>query len=404
MELRYTAKSLEGRLTNGVLDTASFGEAQQTLREQGLFPLSFQKNNPRTAARFTFGGKGRSGIKRTELMILTSQLAIMCQSGIDLAEAIRSTAEDCRNPRLRKLLEELFRDISAGSPVSVAMKQRVDVFGEAYVASIAAAESAGTVNEVLSRLAEQIRNEIRLRSTLWSTLAYPLVLISIATVVVNALVFFVLPQFGKVFVSLGRPAPPMTQLLLDTAQILRAHSLLLLAGLVATMLALWRVRHTEQATRCWDRAILNLPLLRDASRLLLAGRMFRLIGTMLQTGVPLLESVRLCRSAVKNQFFRKVFDTMEREVLNGNGIGKTIGEAAFIPAGAAQMIATAEKTGKLGMVMQLIGEYYEDDGERRVRQLVRLLEPVIIVVMGVFVAIVVLAVIVPLLDVSTMSH
>ena len=108
--------------------------------------------------------------------------------------------------------------------------------------------------------------------------------------------------------------------------------------------------------------------------------------------------------AFKNQFFRSVFDTMEREVLNGNGIGKTIGEATFIPAGAAQMIATAEKTGKLGMVMQLIGEYYEDDGERHVRQLVRLLEPAVIVVMGVFVAIVVLAVIVPLLDVSTMSH
>ena len=191
---------------------------------------------------------------------------------------------------------------------------------------------------------EQIRNEIRVRSTLLSTLAYTLVLIGIATVVVNAQVFFVLPQFGKVFISLGRPAPPMTQLLLDAAQILRAHSLLLLGGLVATMLALWRVRHTERATRCWDRAILNLPLLRDASRLLLAGRMFRLIGTMLQTGVPLLESVRLCRSAVKNQFFRNVFDTMEREVLNGNGIGKTIGEATFIPAGAAQMIATAEKT------------------------------------------------------------
>ncbi len=404
MELQYTAKSREGRLTNGVLDTASLSEAQQILREQGLFPLSFQESKPRTAARFTFGTKGRSGIKRTDLLMLTSQLAIMCQSGIDLAEAIRSAAEDSRNPRLRKLLDELFRDISSGNPVSVAMKQHVDVFGEAYVASIAAAESAGTVNEVLSRLAEQIRNEIRLRSTLQSTLAYPLVLIGIATVVVNALVFFVLPQFGKVFVSLGRPAPPMTQLLLDTAQVLRNHSLLLLAGLVITMLALWRMRHTEQATRYWDRIVLNLPLLRDASRLLLAGRMFRLIGTMLQTGIPLLESVRLCRSAVKNQFFRRVFDNIEREVLNGNGIAKTIREANFIPAGAAQMIATAEKTGKLGMVMLLIGEYYEDDGERHVRQLVRLLEPAVIVVMGVFVAIVVLAVIVPLLDVSTMSH
>lgn len=404
MELQYTAKSLEGRLTNGVLDTASVGEAQHTLREQGLFPISLQENKPYTAARFTFGRKRQGGISRTDLLMLTSQLAIMCQSGIDLAEAIRSAAEDCRNPRLRKLLEELFRDISAGSLVSVAMKQRIHVFGEAYVASIAAAESAGTVHEVLNRLAEQLRNEIRLRSTLQSTLAYPLVLIGITAVVINTLVFFVLPQFDKVFASLGKPAPPMTRFLLDTAQFLRGHSLLLLAGLVITMLALWRARHTERATRYWDRAILNLPLLGDASRLLLAGRMFRLIGTMLQTGIPLLDSVRLCRSSVKNQFFRNIFDTMEREVLNGNGIGKTIKEASCIPAGAAQMIATAEKTGKLGTVMQLIGKYYEDDGEQHVRRLVRLLEPAVVVVMGVFVAIVVLAVVVPLLDVSTLSH
>ena len=197
MELRYTAKSRKGQLTNGVLNTASLSEAQQMLREQGLFPLSFQESKSHTASRFTFSTTRRSGIRRTDLLMLTSQLAIMCQSGIDLAEAIRSAAEDARNPRLRKLLDELFRDISSGNPVSVAMKQHVDVFGEAYVASIAAAESAGTINEVLSRLAEQIRNEIRLRSTLQSTLAYPLILIGIAAVVVNALVFFVLPQFGK---------------------------------------------------------------------------------------------------------------------------------------------------------------------------------------------------------------
>lgn len=402
MQVAYEAKTSSGQSSAGVIEAGSVGEARQMLRSQGMFPLQLTAAGaPKRAAG---GGFRRSRIGRSDLLMLTSQLSIMCQSGIDLAEAIRSAAGDCRNPKMQSVLEGIYDEVSGGSSVSSALGRRTEIFGEAYVASIAAAESSGTVTEVLSRLAELLRNELRMQSALRATLAYPLVLLAVAALVITALVFFVLPQFGKVFVSLGRPAPPVTKFLIDTAQLMRDQWMFLTLGAAAIGVALWYVRKMDRAARYWDGAVLNLPLLRDATRSLLAGRMFRLMGTMLQTGVPLLESVRLCRCSVKNRFFRSIFDQMEEEVLNGKGLGETIGRANFIPAGASQMVATAERTGKLGMVMQLIGEFYEDDGERQVRQLVRLLEPAVIVVMGVFVAGVVLAVIVPLLDVSTMSH
>jgi type II secretory pathway component PulF len=125
---------------------------------------------------------------------------------------------------------------------------------------------------------------------------------------------------------------------------------------------------------------------------------------MLQSGIPLLEGIRLCRASVKNQLYRKLFDQLEDSVLNGEGIGVILSSTTFVPPGASQMVATAERTGRLGPVMVTIGEFYENEGEQKIRNLVQLLEPLIIVVMGAVVSVVVLAVMLPLLDVTTGSH
>ncbi|MCH7685218.1 MAG: type II secretion system F family protein, partial [Planctomycetes bacterium] len=313
-------------------------------------------------------------------------------------------AEQCSNPTLKKTLDAVYQDVSSGKPVSVALRKHSHIFGDAYVASIAAAEASGTMTEVLGRLADLLRNEIRLRNTLRSALAYPIVLGSVALLVVAALVFFVLPQFSKVFIDMGTPAPPMTQMLMDAANALRDHFLILLAVFGGGVWALSRFWFTDRGSRYWDGLVLNAVVIRNATQPLLLGRMFRLLGTMLQSGIPLLEAIRLCRSSVRNRHYRKLFDSLENDVMNGEGVAKALAAAQFVPSGATQMVTTAERTGKLGTVMQSVGEFYEDEGERQVHQLAKLLEPAIIVFMGVIVAFVVLSIMLPLLDVSTMSH
>lgn len=404
MQFQYTAKTSDGLSTAGVLEAPSLTQARQSLRDRGLFPLGVhEESRPQAISvpRARLWSRGK--VRQADLLMVTSQLSIMCQSGIDLAEALKSVAQDCHHPVLKKSLQSIFEDVSSGTAASVAIGKHNDIFGEAYVASIAAAEASGTITNVLPRLADMLRNEIRLRSNLASVAAYPLVLMMVAGVVMTVLVFFVLPQFGKVFTNLGRPAPPVTAFLLDTAQLLRSNVLLILLSAGATGFALSQFVRTEAARRYWDKFVLNVRLVSHASRLLLAGRSFRLMGTMLQSGVPLLETVRLCKKSVRNSLFREMFADLERDVVNGNGIGGAISRASFVPLGAAQMIRTAEHTGKLDEVMQLIGEYYEEEGERLVKQVVKLLEPAIIVVMGVIVAGVVLSVILPLLDVSTIT-
>lgn len=344
----------------------------------------------------------RTRISRSDVLMVTSQLTVMCQTGLDLAEAIRVAASACRHPGMRRILTDVYEDISSGVKPSTALERHGGKeLGGAYVASIAAAEASGTVTEVLQRLTEMLRNEIRMRSGIMAAISYPAILLGVAFVVVNALIFFVLPQFSKVFEQMSRPTPPLTRILLDGSSMVRSYWVVIaLAVVVMTVGAtqLWRM---PAARRYIDWFVLNGYLFRSATRSLYAGRAFRLIGTLLQSGVPLLDAIRLCRGSVRNVLFRQFFDRIETDIETGKGIAGAVAEAEFVPPGASQMLATAERTGKLGFVLGLIGEHFEDEGEQRLKQLVRLAEPAVIVFLGVVVGMVVLAVILPLLDIST---
>jgi type II secretory pathway component PulF len=402
MDFAYTAKSKNGQTMGGTIDAGSIAEARQTLRGQGLFPLSLTAARS-TAARRSGWFARRRRVSKTDLLMMTSQLAIMCRTGVDLADALKNVAGQCATPRLREVMEAVYEDVSAGQLVSVALGKHPTVFDPAYVASMAAGEASGEVTGILARLAEHLRHEIRLRSTLYSILAYPVVLSSVSSLAVAALILFVLPQFASIFDDLGTTPPALTQLLLGGAQWLRENMVLVLPSVAAALAAgVWILR-TEIAARYRDKLLLDLSIIRGATRSLLTGRVFRIMGIMLQSGIPLLDTIRLCQSAVKNRVYRELFAALEYDIINGSGIGSAFAGAEFVPPGAAQMVTTAEQVGELGSVMQMVGEFYEEDGERRLRQLVKLLEPAVIVAMGAIVACVVLAVMLPLLDVSAVA-
>lgn len=347
---------------------------------------------------------GRRAVSKSDLLVVTTQLSIMCQSGVDLAAALDNVAKECRHPGLRPILLAISADVNGGTSASVALRKHAAVFGEAYVASVASAEASGTLTAVLKRLCELLKNEIRMRNAIVGIVAYPAVLSLVAFGIVTALVFFVLPQFSKVFQNLGRPAPAFTQLLLDTATLLRAQAHWVVGIFTIIAFGLFQFSRTDTWRRYFDHLVLHAPVLRQATRALLSGRSFRLLGTLLESGVPLLEAIRLCRGAVRNQLFLTLFDRLDREVTNGRGMGAEIARSEFVPPGAAQMVQTAERNGQLGSVLQLIGEYYEEEGEQYIKSAMKIVEPAVIVLMGVVVGGVVMSVMLPLLDVTSAQH
>jgi len=200
MQFEHTAKSGHGKSPTGVLEADSPTEAKKQLRDQGLDPVSVKKENGRK--RNTGSSKAKLSIlgprvARIDLLTVTSQLAIMCQSGIDLAEALQNIGDQCEKPVLKSALQNVFAAVSDGESVSAAMRKQPHVFDDAYVASVAAGEASGQLPEVLSRQTTLLQNEIKLRSTIRTALSYPMVLTFVSSLVLFALLFFVLPQFSK---------------------------------------------------------------------------------------------------------------------------------------------------------------------------------------------------------------
>jgi type II secretory pathway component PulF len=406
MTFRYQARKRDGGTTTGEIEASSQAEARQQIRSQGLFLTALSPiRGGEAGPRAQLGGSTLfGGVAKTDIVLAMSQLTIMCQSGVDLAEALHNIADQCPRPALRAVLERVDADVSSGTSFSESLRKHPQVFDETFLAGIAAGEQTGSIPQVLERLTHLMRNDMRMRSTVWSMLMYPIVLCSVTFIVLNVLIFFVLPQFATVFEDLEKPVPFITQVLLDLGKFVRSHLLLVLGGIGGSAVGLYLGRNAPVVRRTWDYATLHVAVVRNATRALLTGRVFRLLGTMLSSGVPLVDGIRLCRRAAKNSLFHELFEQVERDVLHGEGLGRPLMNASFLPSGAAQMVATAERSGKMGEVLKTVGEYFEDEGERCLRDLIKLAEPAVIVFMGVVVGGIVMSIMIPMLDVSTSSH
>lgn len=403
MQFVYTAKTKVGDIQSGQLTAADIDAAKRALREQSLFPIDIRKKIADSPFKALFGSRERAALSKRDLLSVTTQLAIMTRSGVDLASAFHSLSQQCSNPTLRNILGQIHRDVTGGKSISDAMHAQAAIFGDAYVASVAAGEAAGKLPEVLGRLAQFQRTEMRVRATVRTLLAYPLLLTSVSSLVVIGLVTFVLPKFVDIFGQFEVALPMITQVVVSISDVLRRHIMIWVPLFFAAIIGLLVSRNVESGRRKWDYAMLNVPILRDITRAFYIGRTFRLLGLMIESGVPLLEGLKLTRNSVRNSLYKKLFDELEESILNGRGLAASLITAGFVPAVAAEMVLTAERTGTLGMVTELMGEHYEEEGESKLRELATILEPLIIVVMGVIVATIVMSVMLPMFDIATMA-
>jgi len=335
---------------------------------------------------------------------MTAQLAIMTKSGVDLSSALTSLAVQAERPQLAEVLRDVNELVLSGNTLSEALKQHPEVFDPAYIATIAAAEASGRMAQVLEQLAAMTRNEMRLRRSIMSLLTYPVMLTAISSAVIAVLVVVVLPRFAEIFAQYDTPLPAITKVMLAVSLELKSRWWLWLPvlGAVGTGGVAWRF--TEQGRRIWDGLLINGVVIRGVTRPLFIGRTCRLMGLLLQSGVPLLEALRLCKQAIGNRVYKDLLEELADSVVNGRGMEPPLSAAEIVPTSAREMIVTAERTGNLADVADMLGDYFEEEAETRMRALVRMLEPAITVGMGSVVAIVVMSVMLPIFELSSFSH
>lgn len=345
------------------------------------------------------GGK----IRQQDIADITAQLAIMTRSGVDIASALASLSRQCRRATLAIVLKQTHEDITAGVPFSEALARHPAVFDDAYIATVSAGEATGRMPEVFAQLAELKRSELKLQRTIRSLMTYPFLLASVSLVVTAALILFVLPQFAGVFEQFDTPLPMITQVLigLSTELISRWWLWLPIAG--AGFAGLASLRFTTGGQKWLHRFLLTGYAIGPVTQKILVGRVCRLMGLMIDSGVPLLEALALAKKSTSNLVYRDLMGQMDEAVTNGRTMTSVLERSDVFPPSATEMIGTAEQTGKLGEVLHMLGLYFEDEGEASARQAVGLLEPMITVVMGAVVAVIVLAVMLPVFDLSSFA-
>ncbi|MBX3422470.1 MAG: type II secretion system F family protein [Pirellulaceae bacterium] len=339
-----------------------------------------------------------------ELLTIVTQLSIMLRSGVDLADAVRSIATRSKRESIRQAMAAVYSSLENGCRLSDALQAQQRQFGALMVASVAAGEASGTLSDVLARVTQVLNDELRMRNSIRSALSYPLILTAVTSFVLAAMIFFVLPQFGDIYASAGARTPAMTRMLLDASELARSYWWLLLAAAGMVAASVWRYFASSNGRLVVDRVLLNTPLLRSICGPLISGRVFRLQGAMLSSGVPMVDALQLTRECVSNQCFKHMLDHVESTVINGEGVAVALRKYPFVPDEATDMIATAESNGQLASVLQTVGEFYESQGEQNLRDTIKFAEPAIIIGMGLMIGAIVLAVMLPMLDLSTAAQ
>ncbi|WP_425397162.1 type II secretion system F family protein [Aeoliella sp.] len=362
--------------------------------------VALPRSVPQSVARTS---KRQPRVPERDVVNLTSQLAIMIRSGVDIASALSSASRQCRRPVLGEVLNEVRDAVLGGQAFSEALKRYPKIFSPAYVATVAAGEASGHMADVLDQLAELERSHLRLMRTIRGLLVYPVLLATVSMGVIGVLLVFVLPRFSQLFTDYEMSLPWLTEMLIVVADQLRLRWWLWLPLAVAGVAGLVAIPSTAAGRRFRDRMFLTLPMLGDVTKTLLIGRSCRLIGMLMESGVPLLDSVQLARESSNNSLYKEVFLQVEDAVVNGRTFAGALAASAYIPDAATEMLTTAEQSGKLGEVSRMVGSYFEDEGEARARQIVTALEPMITVGMGIIVATVVLAVMLPVFDLSSFA-
>jgi type IV pilus assembly protein PilC len=341
------------------------------------------------------------GNKRQQILNITKQLALLVETGVDIAEAIGVVCDQLPAGQVRHAWLGIRDDINSGKALSVALNQQKDTLGADYVVSISAGEASGKLAEVLKSTASKLERDLDLQWSTRSALAYPCVLCVVAFGVVNSLIWFVLPQFEKVFENMNYTPPWITLFLLDSARTIRSYFLLIAVAVISLVaLTIFTWRHPGFSVKR-DQLLCRLPIIGKAYRYLATSGFFLLCGNMLRHGVPLLDSLQLCARATFSPILRSILEETERDVLVGRNLSHSLVKSNFLPPGAASMITMAEKSGNLDRVMITTGEYFEKEGVQSLQQALKLLEPILIVFMGGLVALVIASVMLPMMDANS---
>ncbi len=418
----YVALDARGQEASGLLEAASSNAAIGQLRQAGYFPTSVieqtisspdgneARGRAATSANATKprAKKGivlfeRKKVKSKILMIFTRQLATLIDSGLPLLRSLNVLAKQERDKLLKKTINKLADSVQGGSTFSDALALHPRIFNNLYVNMVKAGEVGGVLELVLTRLSEFQEKAAKIKNKVLSAMVYPIIVMTMAVGIMSFLLVFIVPRFEAIFHDLlgDKPLPPVTQFVLAVSNFMKNHGLVLLAAVVAIVFLYNLIGRTRQGRFAIDTFKLRMPLFGNLNRKTAISRFARTLGTLVTSGVPILQALNITRETAGNAAIARAIARVHDSVKEGESIVQPLEASKEFPPMVASMIDVGEETGKLPEMLLKIADVYDDEVDNAVAALTSMLEPIMIVFLAVIVGTIVLALFTPLISIIT---
>jgi type IV pilus assembly protein PilC len=376
----YKVRDRAGKMSTGKIDADSQAAVAQKLKQMGYAPLSITQANAGMNKEISFGSGPK--VKLKDLAVFSRQFATMINSGLSLLRALTILTEQTENKKLAKILGEVRNDIETGSSLSVAMSKHVEVFPPLMVNMCKAGEVGGFLDSVLLQVANNYEAEVKLKSKIKSAMTYPVMVLIMAVLAVIGMLTFIVPVFEEMFASMGAQLPPPTRLLVFLSNQMTIVIPVLVVGGIGFSLTWKRVKHDDRVRGVVDPLKLKIPVFGLLFQKVALARFSRNLGTMLQSGVPILQSLDIVAETTGNIVLERATRDVQDSVRSGESLTGPLSEHAVFPPMVVQMMAVGEDTGALDTMLHKISEFYDQEVEATTESLTAMLEPLMIAFLG----------------------
>ena len=397
----YVGRTRSGAVKKGELSAKTRDEAVDQLRKQSVVVTSLAEKSGGgfDLSKLNLG----SGLTDKDLVVFTRQFGTMINAGLPLVQCLEILSTQSENKVLREAIGEVKTQVEAGSTFSDALRRHPKVFDDLYVNLVHAGEVGGLLDTILTRLAKYIEKAMKLKGQIKSAMIYPAAIMGVAVVVIAVLMIWVIPIFAKMFNELsggkmGLPGP--TQLVIDISNIFTSYWYLMLGGIFGLVFGIKKYYATSQGRMAIDKLLLKAPVFGDLIRKASVAKFTRTLGTLLASGVPLLDGMTICAKTAGNKVIEETLINARVSISGGKTIADPLAASGVFPKMVTHMIAVGESTGALDAMLGKIADFYEDEVDQAVTSLTSLLEPIMMVFLGIVIGFIVVAMYLPIFKMS----
>lgn len=395
----YIAKAADGKPVRGSTTAATQMDAMVNLKRLGFTSVSLREESRRKGLQLIFGPP-KPRVRSEDMAVFTRQLATMISAGIPLLEALEILEEQAEDPGFKLALGDIVDKVRGGSDFSESLSDFPKLFSRIYVSMVKAGEAAGALDTILVRLAEYMEATEELKREIKSAMTYPSISLALILIIATGLMVFIVPQFKRIFDSLGVPLPTPTKILLSVSGFMTKHIGYLAIGVVALLFVLRQYKRTKIGRRHFDWLFMHLPVFGPLVRKVSIARFARTFSTLLKSGVPILGALEIVAATSGNSLLEDAILSARESIRKGETLGEPLARTEVFPLMVTKMISIGERAGALEQLLEKIAEFYDQQVKATVKALTSLIEPILIGIMGAVVGSIVLAIFLPILSIQ----